>query len=93
MRERRQILRLAALVVGIGTFMALAVGCPWGICGKTRVVTLFTADAGAGAAVFVPGDTNLPTGSELDLLVGETIDASGIVDVHGTVTAAAIEVL
>lgn len=46
----------------------------------------------AGATVFLPADTDTPTGTELDLAVGLEVEVQGLFDVEGAVTAQSIRI-
>jgi len=60
------------------------------------VVTLAEGDATvlyAGAAIFLPADTDTPTGTEADLVVGANVEITGVIDLDGLITATEIRVL
>lgn len=60
------------------------------------VVTLADGDVTvlyAGAAIFLPADTDTPTGTEADLVAGASISIVGTIDADGVVTASEIRVL
>jgi hypothetical protein len=45
------------------------------------------------AAIFLPGDTDTPNGTEADLVVGASVEVIGTVDLDGVVTATEIHLL
>jgi hypothetical protein len=47
----------------------------------------------AGAFVFLPTDTDAPTGTEADLLPGSEVEVQGLLSVDGTLTAETIHIL
>jgi len=47
----------------------------------------------AGAAIFLPADTDTPTGIEADLVVGTSVEITGTIDLDGVITASEIRVL
>ncbi|NUM54521.1 MAG: hypothetical protein HUU46_12820 [Candidatus Hydrogenedentes bacterium] len=46
-----------------------------------------------GAAIFLPADTDTPTGTEADLLPGASVEVVGTIDLDGVITASEIHVL
>lgn len=62
----------------------------------SMVVTLADGDATvlyAGAAIFLPADTDTATGTEADLVVGASVDIVGTIDLDGVITATEIRLL
>lgn len=62
----------------------------------SMVVTLAEGDATvlyAGAAIFLPADTDTATGTEADLVVGASVDIVGTIDLDGVITATEIRLL
>ena len=62
----------------------------------SMVVTLADGDATvlyAGAAIFLPTDTDTATGMEADLVVGASVDIVGTIDLDGVITATEIHLL
>ena len=62
----------------------------------SMVVTLADGDVTvlyAGAAIFLPTDTDTPTGTEADLVAGASVDIVGTIDLDGVITAAEIRLL
>ncbi|NUM54522.1 MAG: DUF4382 domain-containing protein [Candidatus Hydrogenedentes bacterium] len=62
----------------------------------SMVVTLADGDTTvlyAGAAIFLPADTDTPTGTEADLVVGASVDIVGTIDLDGVITATEIHLL
>lgn len=62
----------------------------------SMVVTLADGDATvlyAGAAIFLPADTDTATGTEADLVVGASVDIVGMIDLDGVITATEIRLL
>jgi len=60
------------------------------------VVTLADGDVTvlyAGAAIFLPADTDTPTGTEADLVPGASVEVVGTIDADGVITASEIRVL
>ncbi|HRI89443.1 MAG TPA: DUF4382 domain-containing protein, partial [Candidatus Hydrogenedentes bacterium] len=47
----------------------------------------------AGAAIFLPADTDTPTGTEADLIAGISVQVTGVIDLDGVITATEIRVL
>jgi hypothetical protein len=63
---------------------------------QSMVVTLAEGDVTVlygSAAIFLPGDTDTPTGSEADLVTGASVEIEGTVDLDGVVTATTIHIL
>ena len=62
----------------------------------SMVVTLAEGDVTvlyAGASIFLPADTDTPTGTEADLVVGASVDIAGTIDLDGVITATEIRLL
>ena len=62
----------------------------------SMVVTLAEGDVTvlyASAAIFLPADTDTATGTEVDLVVGASVDIIGTIDLDGVITATEIRLL
>jgi len=62
----------------------------------SMVVTLAEGDVTvlyAGAAIFLPADTDTATGTEADLVVGASVEIVGTIDLDGVITATEIHLL
>lgn len=62
----------------------------------SMVVTLAEGDVTvlyAGASIFLATDTDTPTGTEAELVVGASVDIVGTIDLDGVITATEIHIL
>lgn len=63
---------------------------------QSMVVSLADGDVTVlygSAAIFLPGDTDTPTGTEADFIAGASVEIEGTIDLDGVVTATTIRIL